>query len=270
MKYTKLLVAVLSLAMFFACNNSSNETKKAEESLELITKLLNENNLTEAKTAVDSFHVQYPKLVKLRKEAVALNDSIILRESRLTVRRCNSAIPKLVDELKKVEANFSYQKNEKYDDFGRFVHATQTNERNNEKNYLKCELDENNDVYLTSYYCGQKMNHTQISVEANGQTIKTNKGTFYSFNENGKTYEQLTFKNEADSTIIEFIANHKNVAIKVTLYGNTQYSYNLPAQTKQAISETYRFIELKKSIKQTENELRIAQQRIGKITLLYN
>lgn len=104
--------------------------------------------------------------------------------------------------LKKWEANFSFQKNEKYDDFGRFVHATQTNERNNDKNYLKCELDENNDVYLTSYYCGQKMNHTQISVEANGQTIKTNKGTFYSFNENGKTYEQLTFKNEAD--IISF------------------------------------------------------------------
>ena len=67
------------------------------------------------------------------------------------------------------------------------------------------------------------MNHTQISVEANGQTIKTNKGTFYSFNENGKTYEQQTFKNEADSTIIEFIANHKNVEANFSYQKNEKY-----------------------------------------------
>lgn len=269
MKHIAFIVTLVSVFVFTSCNDREKEEKKAEERLSEITALIKENKLNEAKTAIDSFHLKYARLVNKRKEAVILKDSITLRESRRTVAYCNNLIPELVEKLKSLEGNFVYQKNEKYDETGRFVYKSLTNEQNNNKTYLKCEIDENNDVFLTSYYCGSKINHHTLKLESAGQSITATGGTFYSFIEDQKTYEQLTFKNEEDGGIIKFIKDNKNLTIKVTLEGDKNYSYELSKAYKEAIADSYLFMMAKKSVKQAENDLRTAQKHIERIQLLY-
>lgn len=270
MKHITGIIILASVIVFASCNDREKEEKKADIKLSEINTLIKENKLNEAKAAIDSFHIEYARLVNKRKEAVILMDSVTLRESYRTVTYCNNLIPELVEKLKSLEGNFVYQKNEKYDEVGRFVHKSLTNEQNNNKTYLKCEIDENNDIFLTSNYCGAKINHHSLKLQAGGQSVTATDGTFYSFNEEQKTYEQLTFKNEEDGGIIQFIKDNKNMPIKVSLEGDKSYTYELSKTYKDAIADSYLFFMAKKSIKQAEKDLKSAQQRIEKIQLLYN
>lgn len=269
MKHITNIIIVVAIIIFASCNNREKEEKEADGKLAEITALLKENKLNEAKAAIDSFHIKYARLVNKRKEAVVLKDSITLRESYRTVAYCNHLIPELVDKIKSLEGKFVYQKNEKYDETGRFVHKALTNELNTNKTYLKCEIDENNDVFLTSNYCGSKIKHHSLKLQAGGQTATAADGSFYSFNEDQKTYEQLTFKNEEDGGIIKFIKDNNNLTIKVSLEGDKDYTYELGKTYKDAIADSYLFFMAKRSVRQAENDLKLAQQRIGKIQLLY-
>jgi hypothetical protein len=123
-------------------------------------------------------------------------------------------------------------------------------------------------------YSGAKLNQYTIQVSAVGITVTTdtvakNSGVLHTFNDGERYYEQLTFKNETDGGIAEFIHTNKSMSLKVKLLGAKSSGYLLQQTDKEAISETFKFAQARKLLRKTENDLRIAQQRIGKINLLY-
>lgn len=272
-KINFILLLILTFATV-SCNSRKQEEKQADNRIKNIRSLITANKLNEAKSEIDSIHSLFPRLVDKRKMAVALKDSIILRESYRTINFCKPILPQLKADYKKLLKNFVLKKNEKYEEIGKYVYKSQAGEQNTGRNYLKYEVDENGDTYLTSMYSGAKLNQFAIKVAVEEMTAATdtatkNSGVFHTFNDGEQNYEQLTFKNEADGGIAEFIHINKNLTLKVTLLGTKKFSYVLQQTDKQAISETYKFAEARKLLQKTENDLRIAQQRIGKINLLY-
>lgn len=272
----RFIIIAITVLLFTSCNSRKSEEDAADGKIALIKTLIAENKLNEAKTEIDSLHALYPRLINKRKDAVALKDTIILRESNRTLKYCNKTLPELFKTVKEFEKEFVFKKDEKYENIGKYTYKTQLSEQNTNKSYLACEVDENHDLYLTSKHVGSKLNHYAIKAQANaGLTAQTDSsnnkaGVFHAYNIESNNIEQLTFKNESDGGIIKFIHEYQRMDIKITLIGNKKYNYTLSNTNKEAISKTYAFANALRLLKKTENESRIAQQRIGKIKLLYN
>lgn len=264
----------LSIILLSSCSSRKQEEKLADDRLANVRLLINENKLNEAKSEIDSVHLLFPRLVDKRKLAVALKDTIILRESYRTMNYCNKLLPDIKAAYEQLEKKFVFQKNEKYEETGKYIYKTQTGEQNTGRNYLKCEVDENGDFFISSMYSGSKINQYAVKAEAAGMEVITdpdtkNAGVLHTFNDGERYFEQLTFKNDADGGLTAFINSNKLLAIKVTLIGSKKISYTLAQTDKDAIVATYSFANARKLLRKTENDLRIAQQRIGKINLLY-
>lgn len=270
----RIIFSFLLIFLLLSCNTRKQEEKRADNRLNNIRSLITANKLNEAKSEIDSIHALFPRLVDKRKLAVALQDTIILRESYRVMNYCSKVLPSLKSDFEKLLKNFVLQKNEKYENIGKYVYKSQANEQNADRKYLKYEVDENGDTYLTSLYSGIKIIPFAIKVATAGMiattdTVSKNVGVFNAFNDGERNYEQLTFKNEADGGIAEFISKNKNLTLKVTLFGSKNSSYVMQKTDIVAISETFKFAQARKLLHKTENDLRIAQQRIGKINLLY-
>jgi len=272
----RFIIIAISVLVFTSCNSRKSEEDAADGKIALIKTLIAENKLNEAKTEIDSLHALYPRLINKRKDAVALKDTIILRESNRTLKYCSKILPELFKTVKEFEKEFVFKKDEKYENIGKYTYKTQLSEQNTTKSYLACEVDENHDLYLTSKYVGSKLNHYAIKVQTSaGLTAQTDSlnnkaGVFHAYNIESNNIEQLTFKNESDGGIVKFIHENQRMDIKITLIGNKKHNYTLSSANKVAISKTYAFASALRLLKKTENESRIAQQRIGKIKLLYN
>lgn len=276
LKMTRNIYIALILIVFTACNSRKNEEAAADIKLTAIKALIAQNKLNEAKSQIDSIHAIFPRLVKKRQEAVALNDTIILRESYRTLAYCSKTLPDLIKTVQSLEKEFVFTKNTNYEEFGKFTYENQAGNQKTARSQIFCEIDENNDLYVTSVYRGSKINQYAIKVHASAgltaSTDSTNKnvGVNHSFNIENTNVEQLTFKNESDGGIVKFIHENKQMDLKITLMGTKKFTYQLSPSNKEAISKSFALASARKLLKKTENDSRIAQQRIGKIKLLYN
>ena len=273
---TKLSFIALLLCVVFlnSCNSRAKEEKNADEKLKNIEQLIVENQFDAALLQIDTVNILYPRLVAKRKIAAALKDTIIRRQSASILEYANSVLPQKLAELDSLQKEFKFEKDETYQEFGNFVYKSQITEQNISRNYLKCYVDENADLYIISNVVGTKLNQKSLKVSSgvlSSQTDTLNATTdnFHSFSNDGTYWETLTFKNEADSGITAFIASHKTERIKVDLIGTKKLSYYLSDQDKKAIAATYHFWILKKDVKKLQNDIEKATVRIGRIHLRY-
>lgn len=273
---TKLSFIALLLCVVFlnSCSSRAKEEKNADEKLKNIEQLIVENQFDAALLQIDTVNVLYPRLVAKRKIAAALKDTILRRQSASILEYANSVLPQKLAELDSLQKEFKFEKDETYQEFGNFVYKSQITEQNISRNYLKCYVDENADLYILSNVVGTKLNQKSLKVSsgvlsAQTDTLNATTDNFHSFSNDGTYWETLTFKNEADSGITAFIAGHKAERIKVDLIGTKKLSYYLADQDKKAIAATYHFWILKKDVKKMQNDIEKATVRIGRIHLRY-
>ncbi len=273
---TKLSFIALLLCVVFlnSCSSRAKEEKNADEKLKNIEQLIVENQFDAALLQIDTVNILYPRLVAKRKIAAALKDTIIRRQSASILEYANSVLPQKLAELDSLQKEFKFEKDETYQEFGNFVYKSQITEQNISRNYLKCYVDENADLYIISNVVGTKLNQKSLKVSsgvlsAQTDTLNATTDNFHSFSNDGTYWETLTFKNEADSGITAFIASHKTERIKVDLIGTKKLSYYLSDQDKKAIAATYHFWILKKDVKKLQNDIEKATVRIGRIHLRY-
>lgn len=273
---TKLSFIALLLCVVFlnSCSSRAKEEKNADEKLKNIEQLIEENQFDAALLQIDTVNVLYPRLVAKRKIAAALKDTILRRQSASILEYANSVLPQKLAELDSLQKEFKFEKDETYQEFGNFVYKSQITEQNISRNYLKCYVDENADLYIISNVVGTKLNQKSLKVSYGALSAQTDilnvtTDNFHSFINDGTYWETLTFKNEADSGITAFIAGHKAERIKVDLIGTKKLSYYLSDQDKKAIAATYHFWILKKDVKKLQNDIEKATVRIGRIHLRY-
>lgn len=268
-KYQYYLI-IFSFILFISCNTKLTPEKQADIRLEHIKQLINDNSLNAAKIEIDSIHALFPRLVDKRRIAASLEDTIERRESARTLAYCDSILPIKQHEADSIEKNFRFEKNQKYEEIGKYVYKSQQTEFNANRIYLKAYVDENADFYLISNYCGAKINHTsvQVSVDdvfAQTDSIGNSNDANHNFSDGGNRWEIITYKNEANKGVAGFIAQYSANRIKVTLHGKKSYVYYLADSDKKAITEAYHLWVVKKDVAQLLKEIKKATIKIGLI-----
>ncbi|HOL00999.1 MAG TPA: hypothetical protein PK860_05595, partial [Paludibacteraceae bacterium] len=243
-KKVSLNLIIVSIIFFFiSCNSRSKQEKEADQHLQEIEQLIQQNELNAAKITIDSFHAKYPRLVAKRRIAEAYKDTITRRECRKTIAYCDSLLPIKEREADSLLQYFRLEKNPKYQEIGNYVYKTQSTEANANRTYLKAYVDENADYYLISQYVGPKIEHNSVEISngevfAHTDTIDISSPFYLSFSDETGRWEIVTFKNEAENGVSAFVSQYINEPLKVTLHGRKNYSYFLQNADKKAIMET--------------------------------
>jgi hypothetical protein len=266
----KFLCVFCILIILGACTKSKEQDIEIDARLNNVSQLIAQNNLEEAKAEIDSIHKHFPRKIDKRRVAAALSDTISLIESRTTLAFAEQTIPQLIARADSLRKNFRYEKEENYQDFGNFVYKTQITEQNITRNYLKCFIDEQSNIFLVSNITGQRLRQAIIKLTIGelfvvADTTNNKKGVFHSFTDEGQYWETITFKNDAIISLAAFVDKNIKERINVEVIGTKTFKYQLGEGDKKAITETYRLWNTMREIKILEFEVEKANARTLKI-----
>ena len=254
------LFLICSLALI-SCGNSRKQD--AQRRLDKAQCLIDSMHLQQARLELDSIHLLYPKQVDMRRQAKALNDSITYIEAQRTLAYSDSLLQTLFPKADNLLKSFRHEKNDKYEDHGRYVHPLLITDRNTSRCMLQAEVTDESRLTLKSFYFGNKnINHTSVRLSCEDDE-NTQQGSNHSFQAEG-WHEILTFNEEQARQLLNFISANKNGRIKVTLLGDKNYIYYLQNNEKEALEKTYQLYITLSDIRHLEQQMNISRKQIEK------
>ena len=223
------------------------KTKEARAHLAEARQLYEIQNFEEAKKAIDTLRIRYPREIAVLKETLTLMRLVERGESERNIAYCDSLTPIRMEEAEKLKKGFILEKDPEYQDIGNYVWQQQIIEQNVERSYVRCGVDEKGEIYLASVYFGSRpINHTGLKLSApDGAYAETvaipyDGGMNYRFKDEGNTTEVVTYKNEKCIDAVNFVYGvGERVRIKADYTGGTAFSLYLSENDKQAIKATW-------------------------------
>ena len=231
----------------FACITGCGERKEAQAKLDQAKSLFENQQFLDAKSLIDTINIMYPREVAVRKQTLTLMRMVERGECERDIAYCDSLLPLRISELDDLKKGFVLEKDTTYDVIGNYIRKTMTVERNVERSYIRCGVNEEGEMYVASVYFGSSpINHTGLTLTANDGTfaqtpaIPYDGGVNYRFKDLGNTTEVVTYKGDNCKEIANFmmIVNLKE-RIKATYTGGKPYSLYLSDADKKAIQATY-------------------------------
>lgn len=259
------IFAALALA---ACN-SKTDHQLALERVAHAEQLAADGMLNQAKIELDSVHILYRMEVDVRKQAKQLQDSISYVEAKRNLVYADSLLQILTPQVAPLLKKFRYEKNEKYESNGRYVHRLLQTDQNTERCYLQAYVSDDRKATIKSYYCGTtELHQEEIELTAN-EFVTSFKGTAHSFSSENR-YSILSFDGEKALEVLNFVSANKDARIRVNLIGKnasenaTNYVYYINENEKKALEETYQLAILFSDIRQLEDMIRLSNALVGK------
>lgn len=260
----KILYLYLLLLICIACQPSDEQ--RAQELVNQAQTLVNEGLWRQARIVIDSLHVTYPMEVDQRRAAKAISDSITYLEAQATLAYVDTLLPPLLEQADKVLKRFKYEKNEKYEDHGKYVHRLLSTNTNTSRNFIQAYVLDNRQTVVKSYYYGTKqMNQASITLSANDES-NIYHGSNHHF-QDGAHYEIMTLDEDRSLALLNFISAHNDTRIRVEGKGDTptrNWVYYLNDKEKEALSDTYQLGWLMKDIKRLEQMQHTAKAQIDR------
>ena len=220
----------------------------------------------QARIVLDSVHVMYPREVAQRRQAKALEDSITYLEALQTLAYVDTLLPPLLEKVDVLINKFKYEKNESYEDYGKYVHRLLATNKNTARNFIQAYVLDNRVTVVKSYYYGSKqMNQASVTLSAEDET-----GVYYGDNhhfQEGAHYEIMTLDHDNSLALLNFISSHPQGRIRVEGKGdsaNRNWVYYLNDKEKEALSDTYQLGWLMKDIQRLEQMQRTATAQIDR------
>lgn len=223
------------------------KTKEARAHFEQAKMLYETKQYAAAKSAIDTIRVLYPREIEVLKESLTLMRLVEKGESERNIAYCDSLAPIRMEEAEKLKADFIFEKDSAYEDIGNYIWKQKTVEKNVERSYIRCGVDEKGEIYLASVYFGaRKINHTGLKLSAPDGTyaetvsIPYDGGMNYRFTDLGNTTEVVTYKGENCIEAVNFVYGVADkVRINAEYTGGIKFSLNLSENDKKAIRATY-------------------------------
>ena len=259
-KHLFILLVVVSLAA--ACKPSAEQS--ATQLLAEAQTLVDQGSWRQALLFIDSIHNTYPKQVAQRRLAKHLADSITYLEAQNTLAYTDTLLPPLLDQVDELLRHFRYEKNEQYEDVGRYVHRLLATNSNTSRNFLQAYVRDDRETIVKSYYYGNKAVAQQTLVlQSNGEQQQFSGSNHY-FQVEGH-HEIMTLENEQALALLNFVSAHMQSKIRVEGIGSKPYNnwvYYLNDKEKEALSQTYQLGWLMKDIKRIEQMQQVASRQI--------
>lgn len=256
------LAAMISIALFAACGETLEE--KAQRSLLSARAAYEAGDFQGAKIELDSLKILYPKAFNARREAMKLMREVELAEQQRSVACFDSMLVGKRAELEKmITSDFVFEKDEKYQEIGNFMVASQAPMKNLTNSYLRGQVDENGVLTITSIYRGRSVSHNKVKVSVGDSFAESaNPISNYTSKHLGVTTERVDFRFGKDEGIIGFIVLNADKNIKVELSGKSSYTYNMRKDDVQAIAKLYDLSMLLRSIRELESARQEALRHI--------
>lgn len=243
MKKSVICIVFAALALA-GCNNTE---KEAQARFEKAKAMYEQEEFFAAKNEIDSIRALYPREVKVLKASLALMRQVELKEAERNIAFCDSLLPIKYHEADSIKNHgFTFEKDSVYEEIGTFIWKQQTVERNVQRCYVRCGVNEKGEMYLASVYFGGKpINHTGIKlslkngISAETASIPYDGGVNYHFKDLGNTTEVVTYKGENGIDAIKLIYANPKERIKVEYTGGKPYTIYMADADKRAILATY-------------------------------
>lgn len=250
--------------LLLACQPS--EKQIAQQLVNNAKSLVDNGQWRQARIVLDSLHTFYPKQVEQRRIANALEDSITYLEAQRTLAYVDTILPPLLSQADQLIKLFKYEKNDKYEDYGKYVHRLLATNSNTSRNFLQAYVSDNRQTIVKSYYYGTyQVNQQTLRLQANGEETSFS-GRNHHF-QNGAHHEIMTLSEDNALALLNFINTHQNGKIRVEGVGNKpthNWVYYLNNKEKQALSDTYQLGFLMKDINRLEQMQRVANAQINR------
>lgn len=253
---------LLCTILFVGCSPSDSE--QAQALVEEASHLVNNGQWRQARIVMDSLHLTFPKEIAQRRVAKALEDSITYLEAQQTLAYTDTLLPPLIEQADQLIKQFKYEKNENYENHGKYVHRLLNTGSNTSRNFLQAYVLDNRQTVVKSYYYGNiQVNQQSVVLQSEGEDV-----TFYGRNhhfQDGAHHEIMTLEDEDALALLNYIDTHRKHRIRVEGKGDTpthNWVYYLNDKEKQALSATYQLGWLMKDIKRIEDIQRTASAQI--------
>lgn len=248
----RFVFGLLCLLGIVSCGPSDSEC--AQKLINQAHQLVDSGYWRQARIVLDSIHHTYPAEVTQRRIAKAIEDSIVYLEAQATLSYTDSILSPLLKQADVLIKKFRYEKEDKYEDHGRYVHRLLTTASNTSRNFLQVYVRDDRRTIVKSYYYGSySVQQQAITLSSNGEEMRFT-GSNHSFETEG-WHEIMTLNDEPALQLLNFVSSHTNDRIRVSGEGlNPTHSwvYYLTQKEKKALSETYQLGWLMKDIKRLE------------------
>jgi hypothetical protein len=236
-------VLLLTIPFLAGCG----ERKEAGQRLEEAKAMYENKAFAAAKSLIDTINLRYPHEIGVRKEALTLMRLVERGECERNIAYCDSVLPVRLEEAETLKKGFVFERDTAYDDIGKYIRKTMTIERNVERSYIRCGVNEEGEMYIASIYFGSNpINHTGLKFSVSDGTlaetpsIPYDGGVNYRFKDMGNTTEVVTYKGENCKTIAYFVfVTDENKRIKAEYTGGKPFSLYLSDNDKKNIKATY-------------------------------
>ena len=260
---TKIVCFSLCALLLVAC--APSDTEQAQVLVQQAQTLVNNGQWRQARIVLDSVHTVYPKEVAQRRLAKALGDSITYLEAQSTLAYADSMLPPLLEQSDKLLKQFKYEKDEQYEDKGRYVHRLLNTSSNTARNFLQAYVRDDRQTIVKSYYYGShQVNQQQVTLSAQGEELRFS-GSNHAFEVEG-WHEIMTLEDENALQLLNFISAHHSDRVRVHGAGlkpNHTWVYYLNDKEKEALSATYQLGFLMKDILRLEQMANAARNQIA-------
>lgn len=266
-KYKIGLCGLGFLLVLAACNGDAGE---AAARLDKAEAYYEAGDFFSARNEIDSVRLLYPKEVDALKRGLELMRRVDYKEAQRNLAYCDSLLPIREKDAEELKAGFVLEKDTAFQEIGNYIWKQQTIERNVQRCYIRCGVDEQGEMYLASVYFGAKpIKHSGIKLSVKGDlfaetpSIPYDGGLNYRFEDMGNTTEVVTYKGEAGRDAIQFIYDHAAERIRTEYTGGKPYVIYIADGDKKALVATYNLASALSDIERMKNERGKAEKKMA-------
>ena len=214
---------------------------------------------------------QQPSKAEKMKAEKRAQDSLALVAQERTLAYYDSLQQALVPTLDSLLPRFKYEKDERYEDKGHYVHRLLRTTSNTARNYIQTYVRDDGQTIVRFFYYGERaLGFEKVALSAEAlQDMFT--GDVHAFEAEG-WHETLTIEGDEALRCLHFVDGYRETRVRVALCGSKSRAvYYLSANDKSALMETYRLgmamrdmVEVERRIKMTSLQVEKYQKRLEK------
>ena len=155
MRKSLIILAVITLAI--SCKENIED--KAAKHLDNAKEAFSTGNYNVAKQEIDSIRILYPNAFETRRQGIRLMQQVEEAEQLQVIEYEDGMIAEATAAFEKIKANFTFEKDERYQDVGLFTIKSQAPNRNIDRTYIRGQVDEQGKMTLISSYSGSSYIH---------------------------------------------------------------------------------------------------------------
>lgn len=169
-------------------------------------------------------------------------DSIAAIQNERSLAYTDSLITVLTDKRDSLLQYFEASREERYEDYGKFVHKRLTTRRNMERCHLQAHVSADNHLNLCAHYVGAfPIDADRITITADSlQTTNQSTINAHRFTTDGRYFERLTVNEDDASALLSFLCMETAAKFRVILSGKRTYKFVLTDDDIIALRDTYR------------------------------